>query len=391
MAFQLPPGVDPATIPMAPPPDGQFSNFVDPPSQAATVLGTGISFGVVSLTFLVLRISTNITVTKKLGIDDYLCVLAWMLTTGYFGISAGLRRLLRHSYDIPLTWLDAAALRLYFASNFVLGPTVWASKAAILTLYLRLFGPKRWLRYASYIALIVLTLVYWSSPIIAGLFCAPRAGKPWDGEVIIRCTDARVLGPIYGSVGLAADIFLLILPLPIIFRLNLARGRKIALAAVFMMGIFAVIASIVALIYRVQIYGSDDPTWNAANTYAGVIVEAYMTIIVSCAPAMSSLWVNKISQSTSFTSFRNLITRSRTTHTTSMSDKVVSSTKNSFTGSAMNLDPRSQMSGEEQMSYMNQSKSYIEIHSVSQQFNTAKGGIHKSMRIDQSTTMRESP
>ncbi len=127
--------------------------------------------------------------------------------------------------------------QLYFASNFVLGPTLWASKAAVLALYLRLFGPKRWLRHASYIALVILTLVYWSSPVVAGIFCAPRAGKPWDGEVIIRCVGSRVMGPVHGAVGVAADIFLLILPMPVIFRLNLATGRKIALAAVFMMGV----------------------------------------------------------------------------------------------------------------------------------------------------------
>ena len=233
------------------------------------------------------------------------------------------------------------------------------------------------------------------------------------------------MGPVFGSVGLAADIFLLVLPLPIIFRLNLATGRKIALAAVFMMGTlwdwfwlpFATPTDHEKRCHRQyrrtelqdanlrlrwsNMERGEHICWSvrtAARNYdyqelmwlLGSIVESYITIIVSCAPAISSIWINKISQSSSFTSFRNLITRSRTTHITRISDRVVSSSKNLSTDSAINLDTRTQMSEEEQILYTNQSKSHIEIRSVPQQFNTAKGGIHKSMWIDQSTTMRES-
>lgn len=118
-----------------------------------------------------------------------------------------------------------------------MGPTLWASKVAILALYLRLFDRKKWLRYSSYAALTALTLVYWSSPIIAGVFCAPRAEEAWDGEVVVNCLHAKTAGPVNGGVGLAADLFLLALPLPIIWNLKLPTGRRIALASVFMMGV----------------------------------------------------------------------------------------------------------------------------------------------------------
>ncbi len=79
MAFQIPPGVDPATIPLSTPPDGQLPNFVDPPSQIANVLGTGISFGLISLIFVALRIFNNISVAKRLAVDDCECSLNALL------------------------------------------------------------------------------------------------------------------------------------------------------------------------------------------------------------------------------------------------------------------------------------------------------------------------
>lgn len=49
--------------------------------------------------------------------------------------------------------------------------------------------------------------------------------------------------PIHGAVGLAADIFIFILPLPIIYQLNLSTRRKIGLATVFLTGVLYVLST----------------------------------------------------------------------------------------------------------------------------------------------------
>ena len=48
------------------------------------------------------------------------------------------------------------------------------------------------------------------------------------------------MAPIQGAVGIAADCFLLILPLPILRRLQMARSRKVGLFIVFLVGILYV-------------------------------------------------------------------------------------------------------------------------------------------------------
>ena len=111
----------------------------------------------------------------------------------------------------------------------------------MLALYIRLFAPKRWLRYTCYTGLVVTFLFYWANSPLAGVYCTPRHGGPWDFEVLSRCSTLAVIGPIQGAVGLAADILILILPLPIIYRLNMKTARKTGLCIVFLVGILYVL------------------------------------------------------------------------------------------------------------------------------------------------------
>ena len=124
--------------------------------------------------------------------------------------------------------------------RFIFGPTIWSSKAAILALYLQLFGTKRWLRWTCYFALIIIFLFYWAKIPLAWVYCTPHNGATWDVQVLTNCSDIEIMGPTQGVVGVAADIFLLTVPLPIIYKLNLALRKRIGLAAVFLVGILYV-------------------------------------------------------------------------------------------------------------------------------------------------------
>ena len=66
----FPPGADLSKIPLAANPNGDPPNFVDPPSQGATVLAVGLVFAVMSFSFVMLRIYTNLRIVRKLKMDD---------------------------------------------------------------------------------------------------------------------------------------------------------------------------------------------------------------------------------------------------------------------------------------------------------------------------------
>ncbi|KAL8950865.1 MAG: hypothetical protein Q9222_003119 [Ikaeria aurantiellina] len=302
----LPPSADLSKVPLAPNPNGSPPNFLQPASQEATVISAGLPFAVVGALFVTIRLIASHTSARKVSLDDYLSVLAQVLMTACFGLAISFRRTARHAYDIPLSFIDEPVwIQRKFAINLVVGPALWSSKAAILALYLRLFGTLKWIRYTSYFTLIITFLFYWANTPLAGVYCTPRSQEGWGTEVLRRCAALSVMGPIQGAIGVAADLFILLLPLPIVLKLQLPRGKKAGLLVLFMMGIFALIASSVSLYYRVIIYANRDKFWNEANIYACVVVEGYITIIVSCAPAISSFWMNTFKKSALYASIRS--------------------------------------------------------------------------------------
>ncbi|KAL8723957.1 MAG: hypothetical protein Q9166_008203, partial [cf. Caloplaca sp. 2 TL-2023] len=50
----------------------------------------------------------------------------------------------------------------------------------------------------------------------------------------------------------------------------------------------AVAASAASLAYKVKVFLGNDPIWNGINVAITTFVEVHITIIVSCAPALSS-------------------------------------------------------------------------------------------------------
>ena len=65
-----PPGTDLSTVPLAPNPNGDLPNFVDPPSQASIITGVAIPFVIISTILVGIRLATNFKNAQKLGLDD---------------------------------------------------------------------------------------------------------------------------------------------------------------------------------------------------------------------------------------------------------------------------------------------------------------------------------
>lgn len=164
----------------------------------------------------------------------------------------------RHIWDIPLSAVDESFVKVGLSSYFepeksqvliekqkqyalevIIGPTTWASKAAIIALYIRVFGSVRWLRLTCYGLLIFTFLFYWSNVAIATAFCSPKGGAHWDVTALERCGKSVTAIFSNGVFGVAADIVLFVLPFPVIFNLQVGR-KKIGLCFVFLLGILCV-------------------------------------------------------------------------------------------------------------------------------------------------------
>ena len=117
---------------------------------------------------------------------------------------------------------------------------VFLTKLSILLLYLRIFVPAKTWRNKTYVAIhfvLWFNVLFYTANTFGEIFyCTPRE-KIWNPEVPGHCVDVYVL--IIGSAAINAfsDLMMIIIPISVIWRLQMATRRKIGLSVIFAFGI----------------------------------------------------------------------------------------------------------------------------------------------------------
>lgn len=113
-------------------------------------------------------------------------------------------------------------------------------KASILFMYLRIFHlPDEKIRVALWITMGI-NILSGLSFIFAGLFqCQPisLAWTFWTGEATGKCIDIVLLALSHAGINIALDLWMLILPATQIWGMNLAVRKKVAIMAMFSLGL----------------------------------------------------------------------------------------------------------------------------------------------------------
>lgn len=124
------------------------------------------------------------------------------------------------------------------AETMLLGPSMFFAKISLLLLYLRIFGPKKSTRYAICFGLVFAFCLYWVTIPIGAYYCAPSAGSSWTITGIApRCNKVITLGLIQGPLNVVLDLFIFVLPIPVVMGLQMSFRKRIAVLAVFFTGI----------------------------------------------------------------------------------------------------------------------------------------------------------
>jgi hypothetical protein len=116
-------------------------------------------------------------------------------------------------------------------------PGLWCAKVAILSLYLRLFGSVKWMRWCCWFGIIFSGLVYWPILPVYIVYQFPYGDEKWDTVLLSKNQHTFVPGLLVGAFNVVSDLYLLLLPLPVIASLKLSLAKRISLGAVFMTGI----------------------------------------------------------------------------------------------------------------------------------------------------------
>lgn len=121
------------------------------------------------------------------------------------------------------------------------GPTVFFAKLSLLLLYLRIFSPDRWTRLLIYLGIGVIFIYYTvTASILVGL-CIPRKGESWPRALLSsRCRDSMIMTYVQGIFNIVSDLYVLVVPLPVVWKLQLPLRKKIGVSALFMSGLLSV-------------------------------------------------------------------------------------------------------------------------------------------------------
>ncbi|KAL8762522.1 MAG: hypothetical protein Q9184_001482 [Pyrenodesmia sp. 2 TL-2023] len=234
--------VDPAKlegVPAAKPPPGVVPNYVDPQSSGPRLIAVGCILVALMLLFVATRIYTKAKIVKKFSPDD-------SVTAGRFGT---------HMWDLTVGDISSDA---FLWSGFFINWTtavIWPFvKLSFFLLYIQIFRPMKWLRYCSYAGALVNVLFYVSILVATLVFTAPAPGQTiLEAVQSPRQSKARSMSLYVAAGSFILDVYILVLPIAGVSKLQLPTRRKLGVMAIFFTGFTACIASALSIYYKVQL------------------------------------------------------------------------------------------------------------------------------------------
>jgi len=277
---------------------------------------------ITTLTVLVCaaRFYSRLFVSKIIGVEDWFALLAFAFTMGTTGVFIGI--LAGGGYG-PHTWdvTTAVFTTAYFnraAATEVLYPTAaWLVKISIFLLYFRIFKISATGRWFIIGGIVVTTLFWLIEFTIVAVWCEPLPSQTSEQKLMSFDCAHRTPDVItaLGAFNLIADVYLLSIVMPLIWRLQMSTERRIGVSLVILTGLFATICSALRIWQSSVSLKTTDPTWDEVIELVVTVYEINVGLICACLPCLPVLFRSK--HMASWFSVRTwlssrLFTRSRT-------------------------------------------------------------------------------
>ncbi|KAI1403563.1 hypothetical protein F4819DRAFT_495264 [Hypoxylon fuscum] len=199
----------------------------------------------------------------RLAFDDYLIIWATMCAVAeciaglVYGAPNGLGR---HIQAVSMSDRQSFLMGDYIFSHFY-DVAIASTKLSILALYYRIFITD------IFRTVVIATAVFVASWLIAmeivlGLGCRPVQGW-WDAAVAATATCVNKAAFTYSTniTNLVIDLWIFLMPMPIILRLQASFDKKIGLCFLFSFGLGLCAVSVARLFVIVSVE-SEDITWS---------------------------------------------------------------------------------------------------------------------------------
>ncbi|KAF2652387.1 hypothetical protein K491DRAFT_663842 [Lophiostoma macrostomum CBS 122681] len=250
-------------------------------------------FAAITSLFVGLRLWTRFVLIRAPGYEDtvlifsWLCFVATVILIGlqvHFGLGT-------HGDALSESQVQNLQLCIYINISTYCA-SIGLTKIAILIQYQRVFPtPKFQIWCWSFIAII---LAYTIATVAACIFVCTPIPKFWMGGEG-KCIDTFASWFANAAINIVTDLMIIILPMPVVRSLKLARKQKYLLMGVFAFGTIVCIISIVRLHSLLIITTSEDQSFDNAPVAQFSVVEMGVALICACLPTLRPLLSKYIS------------------------------------------------------------------------------------------------
>ncbi|KAH8802593.1 putative PTH11-typeG-protein-coupled receptor [Xylogone sp. PMI_703] len=177
------------------------------------------------------------------------------------------------------------SLLLFFVFQCFVKNTVGITKLSFLFLYLDIFPQKKF-RIICWALIVQISAGLVAMSLTTIFQCTPVRFS-WDKTIPGECINIKAFW--YGQSGwnTLMDVVVLVLPIPVIVKLQMNRQAKLGLLLVFILGMFVCVTSVERLIsLNFNATFALDFTWATGTSVIWTQVEATVGVICACAPSL---------------------------------------------------------------------------------------------------------
>ncbi|KAI8943832.1 hypothetical protein NX059_001805 [Plenodomus lindquistii] len=253
-----------------------------------------IAFTVLALVCVCLRMVTRIKqLGRAIGWEDYTIMVSMAFSIAsaiaqILQINAGLGR---HTMFLPFPEGIVNVLRYLYLSVIFYNFSLSLTKISILLQYRRIFTVPE-MRIPLHVVMGI-CVAYGITLVISAIFACVPVRAFWQilEQPNARCLPNNVMWYLAASFNIMSDLLVAILPVRVIWRLQIPKQQKIALLFILTIGWFVCIVSIIRLVEVHNLAkNTDDTTWYGAFTAYWSAIEMNMAIVCASLPALKPLF-----------------------------------------------------------------------------------------------------
>ncbi|MCJ1264679.1 hypothetical protein MMC22_004553 [Lobaria immixta] len=240
---------------------------------------------------VILRLAIRWRTRVRIGADDILIVIAWILGWGGFvclyiamqnGLGTHILAVTNQQFTALLKALIILAIRYQLAVMF--------TQLSIIFLYKRVFTLRtKWFRNTLYVlgALAVLCEI----PVFfAGIFYCKPVKYAWDKTIKGgHCIDVQRVYTTATMLNLVVDVAIVVAPIKLIWSLHMTPSARWGVISIFLLGGFVCIINLIRFPHLINV-PTGDVTWANIPVSTWTEAEYHLGVISACLPCFRPIF-----------------------------------------------------------------------------------------------------